>query len=225
MEESARLAFENAKGYQDAGRYELALDKFNYVKGKFPLTRYAVEADLEIANTYFLKGEYKGAIAAYESFRELHPENNNLPYVTYRIGESYFADAPGSIDRDLTSLKKGIQVYEDLINTYPRSKYVKEARAQIVAGKEKLAEKEIYIAEFYIRRRDYNAVVSRLQKILDLYRDSGRASEAAYKMGEAYLKLDKINDAKRAFQIASRSDHDSIWASQALLKLEEINEQ
>ena len=224
MEESARLAFENAKGYQDAGRYELALDKFNYVKSKFPLTRYAIEADLEIANTYFLKGEYKGAIAAYESFRELHPENKNLPYVTYRIGESYFADAPGSIDRDLMSIKKGIQVYEDLINQYPRSQYVKEAREQIIAGKEKLAQKEIYIADFYTRKGDYGAAASRLQKVVDLYRDSDLASEAAYKMGEAYLKLKKVDDAKRAFQIASVGGRDSVWGSKAIVRLGEINE-
>lgn len=223
-EESARLAFENAKGYQEAGRYELALDKFNYVKNKFPLTRYATEAELEVANTYFLKGEYKGAIAAYESFKELHPENKNLAFVTYKIGESYFVDAPTSIDRDLTSIKKGIEVYEGLISQYPGSQYVKEAKEQIKAGKGKLAEKEIYIAEFYIRKGDYKAAALRFQKVLDIYQDSGRASEAAYKMGETYLKLENIDSARKAFKTASLNDGDSSWGSKANLKLEEINE-
>lgn len=223
-EESARLAFENAKGYQDAGRYELALDKFNYVKNKFPLTKYAIEAELEVANTYFLKGEYKGAIAAYESFKELHPENKNLGLVTYKIGESYFSDAPTSIDRDLTPLNKGIRVYEDLINQYPRSQYIKEAKGQIKIGKAKLAEKEIYISDYYTRKGDYKAAVVRLQKVLDLYKDSSNSAQAAYKMGDAYLKLGKADDARKAFQIASADGGDPVWSSKAISRLEELNE-
>lgn len=213
-EESARLAFENAKGYQKAGRYELALEKFNYVKNKFPFTNYAVEAEVEVANTYFLQGEYLAAIASYESFRDLHPQNKNLPFVANRIGESFFNNAPSSVDKDLTPIKKGIKAYEDLIQTYPRSEYVKDAREQIKIGKGKLAEKEIYIGDYYFRKKEYQAAANRFQNVLEHYPKSNHDSEASYKQGECYLMLGKKDEAKKVFNLAA-NDTDSIWGTKA----------
>ncbi|HLB59704.1 MAG TPA: outer membrane protein assembly factor BamD [Bdellovibrionota bacterium] len=218
-EESARLAFENAKNYQDSARYELALEKFNYVKNKFPFTTYAVDAELEIANTYYLQTEYTQAIAAYQSFKELHPQHSQLAFVTYIIGDSYFLAAPGSVDRDLTPIKQGIQVFEDLIRRYPRSEYIKEAKEKIKFGRGLLAEREIYIGSFNYKKSFYKAAAFRFQNVLDRFSDAGHDAEAAYLLGESYRALEEMDQAKRAYQIAISKEADSEWAHKAESRL------
>ncbi|MFC2074644.1 outer membrane protein assembly factor BamD [Bdellovibrionota bacterium] len=221
-EESARLAFEGAKGYQDSSRYELALEKFSYVKNKYPFTTYATMAELELANTYFLKGDYLESIAAYEAFRDLHPRNSRLAEVTYKIGLAYFELAPTSVDRDLTPIKQGIQVFEELIRRYPRSENIKDAKDKIREGRGMLARKELYIGDFYFKRGAFNAAALRYKSVLDRYSDAGHNAEAAYHLGEAYKKAENIEGAKKAFQIASQKHADSKWGEMAQQRLKEL---
>ena len=70
-------------------RYRSAIESFDKLKDWYPFSKYAILAELKIADAHFYLGEYEAAIAAYESFENLHPRNEATPYVIFQRGLSY----------------------------------------------------------------------------------------------------------------------------------------
>ena len=69
---------------------------FQFVKQKYPFSKYAVLAELALADTQFARGNYTEAIDSYKSFARLHPTHEKVEdgYVAFRICESYYKDMP-----------------------------------------------------------------------------------------------------------------------------------
>src|SRR3989304_9782909 len=107
------LARFNKREYPDA------LKKFEELKSSFPDSPpYTVWAELKVGDCHFLQGEYSEAIAAYEEFKKIHPTHEEIPYVQFQIGMSYFNQML-SLDRDQTFTNKALSSFEYLIARYP----------------------------------------------------------------------------------------------------------
>src|SRR6476619_147606 len=74
--------------------YQIAIDKLRSIRNKFPYSKYAVDAQLRLADVYFLQEDFAEAAAAYETFRDLHPKHEKTSYAMFRIGKSYYKDSP-----------------------------------------------------------------------------------------------------------------------------------
>ena len=81
------------ESYGEAKKY------FQFVKQKFPFSKYAVMAELALADTQFAQGNYTESIESYKSFARLHPTHEKVEdgYVAFRICEGYFKDMPEDI--------------------------------------------------------------------------------------------------------------------------------
>ena len=66
------------------------IDKLKIIKNKYPYSKYALDASLRLADVYFLQESYTEAALAYESFRDLHPKHEKVPYAMFRIGTFLF---------------------------------------------------------------------------------------------------------------------------------------
>ena len=159
-------AFGLAKQLEDDERYEEALMQYQDVKNRFPYSQYKVEAELQIAEIQFKKESFAEAQAAYELFKELHPTHSRVDYVTFRIGESIFNQLPSTIDRDLSVAPQAIRQFDVLLRDYPNSKFVKQAKEKRAEAVKKLAEKELYIADFYFRTDEWQHAMVRYEKYI-----------------------------------------------------------
>jgi outer membrane protein assembly factor BamD len=170
--------------YEDADqdikndRYLIALDKLRIVKTKFSYSSYGALAQLRIGDVYFLQESYTEAASAYETFGELYPKNEKAPYALFRAGESYYMDIPSTIERDMKSADSAISTFNSYLKKYPAGENVEKAKDLKHKAYNKLAEKELDIAQFYLRRKKVDAAKGRLQKILDQYPDSDVAPKA-----------------------------------------------
>ncbi|OFZ70323.1 MAG: hypothetical protein A3K03_03900 [Bdellovibrionales bacterium RIFOXYD1_FULL_44_7] len=180
--------------------YQMALDKFRTVKNKFPYSKYAIDAQMRIADVYFLQESFAEAAQAYESFRDLHPKHERLPYAMYRIGKSYQQDTPGNIARDLTAAQKALDAYQEFIRRFPNTPEATVAKKDISELRKTLAEKELYIGNFYFKRDQPDAARNRFVKLLDAYPETMAAKEAK-------IKLDKLN--KKTPQKPKKKEPDS----------------
>lgn len=167
-----------AELYQDAeddvknDRYLIALDKLRIIKTKFSYTSYGALSQLKIADVYFLQESFPEAAAAYETFVELYPKHERAGYAIFRSGESYFMDIPSTIARDLRSAESAIQAFTTYLKKFPAGENAQQAQEMKKKAYNKLAEKELDIAKFYIRRKKPDAARGRLQKLLDQFGDS-----------------------------------------------------
>lgn len=192
-----QIDLRRGKEFQEAGRYELAIEQFSQIKNKYPLSPVATEAELELAETLFLQGSYLEAQAAFDTFRDLHPTHSKVDFASFMIGMSYFNQIPATIDRDLTPATEAIKALDEFIENYPTSTHISEAEQKKELCRKKLAEKELYIADFYLKREQYRAAERRLKIVLRQYRNLGFDEKALFQLGFCYYQLSNKDKAKR----------------------------
>lgn len=171
--------------------YQMALDKLREVKNKFPYSKVAVDAQLKIADVYFAQEQWPEAAAAYETFHDLHPRHDRVAYAMYRAAKSYFKDIPDPIARDMTPARKTVDAYQEFIRQFPDAPETPQAKLDLDRALELLAEKELYIGDFYYKRDFYESAKGRYQKILDLYPETEAATEARAKLAKVEENLSK----------------------------------
>src|SRR4051812_46811978 len=86
--------FKDAEDDVKADHFLVALDKLRSIRNKFPYSSLAVEAQLKIADVYFLQEAFPEAAASYEAFKELHPRHPKAAYASFRAAKSYYSDSP-----------------------------------------------------------------------------------------------------------------------------------
>ncbi len=162
----------------DSSRYLLAIEKLQSIKNKHPYSKEAVEAQLRVADVYFLQDSFTEAAASYEAFRDLHPKHPKIGYASYRVGLSQFMDIPKNHARDLSPATRAEQGFNDYLYRFPNGEFAVEAKKQLSETRGVLAEKEMYIAKFYFKRKHWESARGRYQKIISLYPDTSFAEQA-----------------------------------------------
>lgn len=154
--EAERL-YKEAQELMDAERYILATEKLNQIKTQHPYSFYATPAELLQADVLFLQENFVEAAAAYLLFRDFHPKHEKIPYVVFKIAESYYKQIPDTIDRDLEPAIESIKYYDEVIQKYGDSSYAKSAQKKVDKAKGMLREKDQYIADFYFKTKEWSA--------------------------------------------------------------------
>src|SRR5687767_2563830 len=144
-----------SENYQEASRY------FSFVRQKFPFSKYAVLAELALADTQYKRGNYQEAIDAYKTFARLHPTHEKVEdgYVAFMICKCYVEDMPGdwflfppSYEKDQSAVRDAYRELSDFIDKYPDSQYLKDAKTIRLDVAARLIEHEVYVARFYLDR-------------------------------------------------------------------------
>jgi outer membrane protein assembly factor BamD len=189
--------------YAEAAKY------FQFVKQKYPFSKYAVLAELALADSQFDRGNYSEAIDSYKTFARLHPTHDRVEdgYVAFRIGESYFKDMPDDIfllppsyEKDQSAVTDALRELSDFERKYSDSRYVKKAEELRKQVLQRLVDHEVYVARFYLNAGHPKAAALRLEGALRRYPGSGREPELLYALGETFLKLGDPLRAKETFQ-------------------------
>ena len=170
------LARDGIKAFNN-GNYREAIESFETLKDWYPFSKYAILAELKIADAHYQLLEYDEAIFAYEEFENLHPRNEAIPYVIYQIGRCYY-DQMDTIDRDQLTARKARDTFKRLTNKFPEDGYALRARAHIIQCNKSLAGHDLYVGRFYYKSKHYKAALHRFKSVLSNYPDVGVHYEA-----------------------------------------------
>ncbi len=107
-----------------------------------------MEARFALADSYYNREEYVDAIVEFEEFVSIFPTSPKVPEALYKLAMSYLLVSP-DYKRDLTYVKKAEEKAEEIITSYPDSKYLKAAQEIIKKANEIKAKHTLYIAETY----------------------------------------------------------------------------
>jgi outer membrane protein assembly factor BamD len=162
------------KGFEQykKGDYKKAIETFTRVRDEYPLNPIALMAELGIADSYFENEQYIDAEVAYNSFVDLHPTNPNVPYAMFQLGMCHYQQMQ-TIDRDQTETVKARKEFERLMARFPQSKFAIMAEKNLREVKQRLAEHEFYVGEFYYRTKKYEAALKRFEGIQRDYANMG----------------------------------------------------
>ncbi len=173
--------------YQD-GSYKKAVDLFQRLKEEYPLSKYSIMGEMGIADSYFSGKQYVEAELAYSEFLNLHPTNENLPYVLYQIGMCHFNQIT-TIDRDQSEAFKALKELERLEARFPSSKFAFLAEKMIRECKKTLGEQEFYVGQFYFNIKEYRAALQRFEKVAREYPNVGLDYKVSYFLIETKRRL------------------------------------
>jgi outer membrane protein assembly factor BamD len=196
----AELKDEN---YTEASRF------FSFVRQKFPFSKYAVLAELALADTQYDRGEYQQAIDAYKNFIRLHPTHEKVEdgYVAFRICECCVREMPEDFfllppayEKDQSAVRDALRELDDFLDKYPESKYLDQGKKFRRDVLQRLIEHEVYVARFYLDREQPKAAILRLEGALKRYPESGREAELLLALGETHLQMGNALTAKKSFE-------------------------
>jgi len=134
-------------------QWEPARRYFKRIIDGFPQSQFGPPARLALADSHFNEGSFANyilAISEYRDFVTLYPSHPRSDYAQFQIGEAQFSQRNGP-DRDQTATVKALAEFDRLLEAYPSSPYVEQARSRIGACRQSLARAEFLAGFFYQR--------------------------------------------------------------------------
>ena len=167
--------------------WESARKYYKRMIDAFPQSAHQPDARIALADTFFEEGgtgNYVLAVSSYREFLTLYPQHPRSDYAQFRAAESYFKQKNSS-DRDPTATKQALEEYERLLDIYPQSTHVEEARERIRTCRQTLAHGHHQVGYFYQKtRRSWRSAIARYQTILTDYPDYERLDEVLFRLGQ-----------------------------------------
>jgi outer membrane protein assembly factor BamD len=191
--------------------YNDAIRKFQQVRENFPFETLALVAAVKLGDAHFEKKDYVQAAGVYEEFFKAHPEDENAPYVLARLGECYEKLSP-TIDRDQANTFKAIEKYTLLKNRYPNSNYAKVVDERLKKLTQKLADREMYVGEYYFKANEYNAAILRFEYMLKKFPEATGKDKALYYLSMAYKEMASPDKSDQYFSELKKDYPKSIFA-------------
>jgi outer membrane protein assembly factor BamD len=180
---------------------------FERIRTKYPFSKYAALAELRLADAKFAQDKLVEAADAYQQFVKLHPNHEEVDYAAFRVGLCRYKDAPTDFvffppayERDITSLVAAATAIETFLKTYPQSKYAPDAKKLLADAQGRFADRDWYVAQFYLRRERWGGVTGRLEKLLKDYPGSSHETAALLQLAQTYLKMNERFRAQKALQ-------------------------
>ncbi len=179
-------------------RYQYAIETYQRLESRYPYGPYAEQAQLEIGYAYYKNSEPEAAIAAAERFIRLHPTHPNVDYAFYLKGLANFHNEQGILsqfglgeasDRDPRSGQYAFDAFRDLVSRYPDSRYADDSRQRMRFLLNTLAEHDVQVADYYMRRGAYIAVVNRCKHVIENYPRAPAVEDALGMMAMAYSEM------------------------------------
>jgi outer membrane protein assembly factor BamD len=195
---SAERLYAEAKEEASLGNYERAGKLYERLEGRASGTALAQQAQIERAYMLYKTNDKPQALATLERFIKLHPTSAALDYALYLQGLINFNDDLGILgalsrqdlsERDQQAARDSYQSLKQLVDQFPQSLYVDDARARMNYIVNSLAAYEVHVARYYYRRGAYVAAANRAQTVVTEFQESPSAQEALYIMMQSYDQL------------------------------------
>jgi outer membrane protein assembly factor BamD len=205
----AERLYAEAKDEMTIANWKRARELLEKLEARYPFGRYAQQAQIEIAYTYYKEGESAQAVAAADRFLKLNPNHVHADYVHFLKGLALFNDDLGLFgrrlgrdpsSRDPKAMREAFDAFKELVIRFPNSRYAQEATARMNYLVNALAQSEVNVARYYLARGAYLAAIQRAQAALRDYVGAPASEEALAILVRAYDALgltDLRNDAER----------------------------
>lgn len=206
--------YDNARQAMNSGNFNEAEQNLNSLETYYPFGRYAEQAQLDLIYARYQNLDLEGARAAAERFLRLNPQSEHADYALYMRGLASYNLDVGLASRyfpiDVSARNPGEQTrafrdFSELLNRYPDSEYVADARQRMIAIRNRMAELELHAARYYIKREAYVAANNRARYVVENYPTSPATEEALIILAETYRVLDVRKGARDAIAMLRKN--------------------
>ena len=210
----AENIYDEGLGRMKKSDYEGAAKKFAELEKQHPYSDWSRKALIMTAYARFEGRQYEDAINASKRYLQLHPSTSDAAYAQYIMAMSNYNQIP-DVTRDQERAEKAMLALQELVDRYPKSEYVSDARQKIQIAKDQLAGKEMEVGRYYLNKRNYTASINRFRDVVAKYQTTRHVEEALMRLTEAYMALGIVNEAQTAAAVLGHNFPDSSWYKDA----------
>ena len=224
---SPEAMYERATKLLNEGSFEPAIKSFEALTARYPFSDAARQSRIDLIYAYYRAHEKESAIDAADTFIRENPTHPRIDYAYYMKGLVNFERSPNFLERwfsvDLSErppqdARKSFDAFARVVTQYPNSEYAADARQRMVYLRNRLAEYEVHVARYYVRRGAYVAALDRTRYVIETYDGSPSTRTALELMVECYTKLglkDLAADAEKVlatnFPAGEQRDRKKHW--------------
>jgi outer membrane protein assembly factor BamD len=194
----------------EAGKLVEASRKFEAIDRDHPYSDFGRKAKVMIAFTKYRQGEYKSAIESGRRFVTEFPADPDAAYAQYIVGLAYYRQIK-DVTRDQREARSTAAAMQELVDRYPDSEYVNDAKDKIIFARDQLAGKEMQVGRYYQERREFIAAVTRFKAVVQTYGNTRHVEEALLRLTETYYAMGLTAEAQTAAAVLGNNFPDSEW--------------
>lgn len=173
----------------DEERYRTAIRYFSDLKDRYPFSPHTPVAEVALGDAYFKAANYSAAVNSYREFVEMNPRHELIPYALFRTGLANYSKFK-TVDRPQTHMVDALEYFYRVIESYPDSEYAEHSRYYVIQSRTKIAEHELFVADFYWRAQRYGSAWQRYSYVVDNFQDLPDIAEYAEQRSQvSYFKF------------------------------------
>lgn len=183
-----KVLFDRSMDAMRHNRFDVARMTLQTLINTYPDSEFIARAKLAVADSWYAEGgttAMQQAEIEYKDFRTFFPNMPEAAEAQLKVANIHYQEMEKP-DRDYTHAKRAEEEYRALIQEYPDSKLVPQAKQRLREVQEVLAEREFEIGRFYYLKLAYPAAIARLKTLADRYPLYSGADQALYLLGQAY---------------------------------------
>ena len=199
QQQPASMLYQEARALLDAGDYQSAVKQFENLQAKYPFGPYSEQAQIDIIYAYYKAGDTASAVAAADRFIRFNPRHPKVDYAYYMKGVAQQEQGKGFVasllrldraKRDPEPLRQAFYSFRTLLETRPESRYAANARQRMVQIRTLLAEHEVEVMDYYVRRGAWVAAINRARGIVIDYSETPAVAQALHVLLQGYEHID-----------------------------------
>src|SRR3954462_3299649 len=166
-----KVLFDRGMDAMKHNRFDIARLDMQTLINTYPDSEFIARAKLSLADSWYAEGGTAGLAQAeqeYEDFETFFPNMPEAAEAQLKIANIHYQQMEKP-DRDFTHAMRAEDEYRQLIQQYPDSKLLPEAKQRLMEVQEVLAQREFMVGRFYYLRPSYPAAIARLQSVVDKY--------------------------------------------------------
>jgi len=199
--QSPEWIYGKAEAFTDQRDFRKTIDYLEKLVKRYPDNKLIPSARLNLAYAYYKFGQKELSTSTVNQFITLYPSHPSMDYAYYLKGLNLYQER-GIInkltmqdisDRDVNNLKQAFDAFSELVKKYPNSKYRQDSTDRMIYLMNKIAEYDLHVARYYMKRRAYVAALNRAKNVYTTYPESIHVEESLVIQYIAYKEL-KLKD-------------------------------
>jgi|SRR5579871_5945873 len=183
-----RQLYDKALDATKKGHFDVARLTLQTLLNTYPDSQYQMKAKLAIADSWYREGGTAALTQAeseYKDFITFFPNAPEAAEAQMRVGDIYFRqlDKP---DRDYSKAVHAQEEYRLMLQQFPESTLVPQAKQRLREVQEVLATRESDIASYYASRENWPATIARYQTVVDTYPLFSHMDDVLVGLGDSY---------------------------------------
>lgn len=207
----ASVLYKQAQNALTVENWKAATSRLRQLLSTYPFGEYATQSRLDLIYAYYRSNQPDEVAKQSDEFVRENPASTYVPYALFMKGAGYAnALQPGPLDvvfrtsladRNPTDQQQAFSAFKQLLTRYPKSRYAIQARQWMVLVRDRLANYDLLVARFYVRRKNWVAAVDRASAVVTQYPATPSARPALEIMIKSYRALgeDKLADAAKQY--------------------------